>query len=43
MRASGAALRFGKATLVAQLVEELEELTEPLEGQSGKIAFALSR
>jgi hypothetical protein len=40
-RASGAALGLGKPILLAQLVEELKDLTEPLEVQSGEIAFAL--
>jgi len=42
-RASGAAPGLGKPILLAQLVEELQDLTEPLEVQSGEIAFALRR
>src|SRR5712691_8679318 len=42
-RASGAAPGLGKPILLAQLVEELQDLTQSLEVQSGEIAFALSR
>jgi len=42
-RASGAAPGLGKPILLAQLVEELQDLPEPLEVQSGEIAFALRR
>jgi hypothetical protein len=42
-RVSGAAPGLGKAILLAQLVEEPKDLTEPLEVQSGEIEFALSR
>src|SRR5262245_36733784 len=43
MRVSGAAPGLGKPILLAQLVEEPKDLTEPLEVQSGEIEFALSR
>jgi len=42
-RASGAAPGLGKPILLAQLVEELQDLPEPLEVQSGEIAFASRR
>jgi hypothetical protein len=42
-RASGAGPGLGKPILLAQVVEELKDLPEPLEVQSGEIACALSR
>ena len=39
----GAATALGKPILLAQLVEEPKDLTEPLEVQSGEIEFALRR
>jgi hypothetical protein len=42
-RASGAAPGLGKPILLAQLVEELQDLTQSLEVQSGEIESALSR